>query len=705
MLVTNETVGDLVDRILSESERELPLAYDTETTGFSPVANCVVGFSLSCGNRHGVYVPLRHERILEEEVQVKQGRKKLGPPKVLRSEPHPLNLSMDVAHTIMRAVEESGRVVAMHNAAFDLSMSHKEGWRFEKNKVVCTRVAKWLLSRGMRPMGHLPFGLKTLAKKDLGHEMTEFYEIADPRGIQFSDPETSGVYAADDARSTLRLWHQYEKEMKETWGEDGFLREFLELECPVVRVVAHMRRSGMLVDKTMLVDCHEQVVAEQVKIQAKLNELVEGEFPTSKTQKLSRLLFDQLKWWTPQGMERGKSRAKDDPLGFYSTDEDTLLAQLTRAPERRGKEVAVLLLRWRKLETMRSRYTLSLSEAADVDDRIRTNFNQTSTDTGRFSSSQPVNLQNIPRPSDDEAKEVWIRHLPKIRAAFITVPGKKLIDIDFSQIELRWIAHYSQDPKLLAAYRTWRCGKCGASGEVDVVRYDCPSCGASEMYEKDGKLKKAKMALDGTPQAGCFCLGMDIHQLTSQETGANRQDSKPINFGLCYGMGPWKLSQDLGVPIEEARHYYNRYFNTYRGVHKWHRGVEKQLQEDWFVRTMSGRHRRFDKVQVERDDDGRPSGKYGHTFRSAANAIIQGSAADLMKLAMRNVYRRAVEAEELDRRFWILSTVHDELICEAAEDYAEEAARMMKHEFEHAVKLRVPVVADPAIGDRWSQVH
>lgn len=173
----------------------------------------------------------------------------------------------------------------------------------------------------------------------------------------------------------------------------------------------------------------------------------------------------------------------------------------------------------------------------------------------------------------------------------------------------------------------------------------------------------------------------------------------------CYGMGPWLLSQMLDISIEEAQHYYSRYFNAYPGVRKWHRWVERQLREHWFVRTMSGRHRRFDKVTVDHDEDGRPKGKYGHTFRAAANTIIQGSAADLMKLAMRNVYRNALESGELDKRFWILSTVHDELICEATDDYAEEAARMMKYEFEHAVKLRVPVVADPAIGLRWSEVH
>jgi DNA polymerase-1 len=161
----------------------------------------------------------------------------------------------------------------------------------------------------------------------------------------------------------------------------------------------------------------------------------------------------------------------------------------------------------------------------------------------------------------------------------------------------------------------------------------------------------------------------------------------------------------LDIQIEEAQHYHRRYFNAYQGVRKWHKWVEKQLLDNWYVRTMSGRHRRFDKVLVDRDEDGRPKGKYGHTFRAAANTIVQGSAADLMKLAMRNVFQTMTANGELDRRFWILSTVHDELICEATEDYADEAARMMKYEFEHAVKLRVPIVADPAIGDNWSQVH
>lgn len=704
MLVRNDTVGDLVDRIMSE-DPTTPIGFDTETTGLSAYVDRVVGFSISCGSRHGVYLPVRHERILEEEVQVKQGRKKLGPPKVLRAEPHPLNLGLDVAATVIRALVESKRPLAMHNAAFDLTMAAKEGWVFPVTQRVCdTKIAKWLLCRGVKLTGPKPYGLKTLARKDLGHEMTEFEDVADPRGIQYTDPEVAAEYAADDARSTLRLWLRYEKEMRESWAADGFERIYHDLEMPAARVVAHMRSAGVLVERDTLLDCNRQMVEEQAKIQEKLNGIVQGEFPTTQVQKLSRLMYDILRWWDFDGMERGKARAKGDPLGFYSTDEESLVRQLSRAKDRQGTEIALLLLRWRKLETIRSRYTVSLSDKADPDGRIRCEFAQTNTDTGRYAAAHP-NLQQVPRPAESAAENVWERNLPTIRAAFLSALGKLLLDVDFSQIELRLMAHFSQDPALLAAYRTWKCGKCGAAGETDIVLYTCPVCGALDHRVVDGKKKRAKMDLEGNPELGCFCLGFDIHQLTASQVGCTRQTAKPINFGLIYGMSAWKLSKTVNVSEAEATRYIAKYFTAYPGVRQYHRRVERQLLDRWYVRTMTGRHRRFDKVPVEHDDDGRPRGRYGHVFRAAVNATIQGSGADLMKLAMRNLHRAMLDKGELDRRFWILATVHDELICEVTEDYATDAMGIVQNVFEHAIRLRVPIIAEPAVGRRWNEIH
>lgn len=699
-LVLPDDVAYLVDRILSEPA-DWPIAWDLETTGLSPVADRVVGAALSLAPDHGVYLPLRHTRITKESELTEKEAKRKKPPlrQILGTEEHTANLTKDNLDAVHRAIVQSGRPVVMHNAGFDLSMSKGEGWLFP-NALFDTRVAKWVLSRGIKPpvlVGKGPFSLKNLALLDLDETMTTFNEVSDPRGIQYTEPAAAAEYAAADARNTLRLWASYKKQLE----DNGFWKVFYDLEMPCVHMIAHMRRTGFTLDKEHMLRCHEQVAEEQVRVLAQLSELVGQEYPATKAQKLSRLMYDTLKWWDPGERERGKARAKYDPLGFYPTDEEALLYQLKAGTED-GRKAALLQLRWRKLETMKVRYTKSFVEYVDADGRLRSDFNSMGADTGRWTSSDPP-LQVLPRPVDDSQPDLdeWMKGLPPIRDAFIAPPGRKLIDIDFSQIELRVMAHLSRDPRLLSAYRTWKCGACRAEGETDTALHQCPECGAPD--NPGGRA--AKMALDFTPQPGAFCLGLDVHQLTAGSVGCSRQDAKPINFGLIYGMSSWLLAQVLDVDQDTADEYHARYFASYRGVAKYHANIENLLLKQWYVPTITGRHRRFDPVPVERNRAGRPKGEYGHAFRAATNTTVQGSAADIMKIAMRNVFRRMELEGHLEQDFWFVSTVHDELICEATDTFAAEAAAIMQHEFENAMKLRVPLVANPQMGTQWGAIH
>jgi DNA polymerase-1 len=278
---------------------------------------------------------------------------------------------------------------------------------------------------------------------------------------------------------------------------------------------------------------------------------------------------------------------------------------------------------------------LTLIDYADVDARIHASFNQTGTATGRFSSSGP-NLQNIPRSTDDP-------ELPSIREAFRARDGWKILDIDYSQIELRLMAHFSRDPNMLRIY--------------------------SE--------------------------GGDIHQMTADACGCSRQHAKGINFGLLYRMWHKKLAIVLGIPEEDARMYWRRYFQQYPGVARFQDLTEEKASHDGFITTLIGRKRMLPEIHSP------DKMKASMARRQSINTKIQGSAGDLIKLGMRNIGR------EIRRRGWedrvlIVSQVHDELIFEVRDDVVEEAAAMVKEKLETVVELRVPLIAEPAWAQTWA---
>lgn len=598
-LLRPKDVPKLLKRIRTEKG---PIAVDTETTGLSTVTDRIVGLCLSVSNRHGVYAPFRHE-----EPTAEGGWR-----------PHRDNLPRMVVKDLVRAIVESGRPVIMHNAPFDMAMCAKEAWEFPL--VYDTMVAKWMLQRGVRTR----LGLKQLAKAELGVGMLEW----DFERTCFwrSDMDLCVEYAADDAKRTRQLWTRYEPELR---AIDGFWYCFTELEMPVAEVVAHMKRAGFPFDSEFIRTVHDDILQpELVEIQTQLDGLVRGTFPTTSPQAIGKMMMDDLKWWVPK-TERGKS-------GYFSTAAWVIAAQLEEARPK-GKAVAKRLLRYRKLDALRSRYTLNLIDLVDEDGRIHAGFHQTGTDTGRFSSSGP-NLQNIPRPDES---------LPPIRKAFRADPGYDLIDCDYSQVELRLMAHYSQDPVMLEVYKN----------------------------------------------------GGDIHQTTADAVGSTRQDAKAINFGLIYLMSAWSLAGEINRTVAEAEKFHAAYFRRYRGVRAFHQRVERQVKRDGFVKTMAGRHR------LVPDIDSSNYGKFQAALRMAVNTKIQGSAADLMKIAMRNLHRCWKAKGVLDERVEILSQVHDELIIHSESTFTEEAVVDVRREFENAVKLRVPLVADPGVGKNWLEAH
>jgi DNA polymerase-1 len=298
-----------------------------------------------------------------------------------------------------------------------------------------------------------------------------------------------------------------------------------------------------------------------------------------------------------------------------------------------------LVLSYRQLAKLKSNYVDSLPLLADEHGRVHTTFNQVGTATGRLSSTNP-NLQNIP---------IRTALGREIRAAFIAAPGNVLLSADYSQIELRLMAHFSQDPLLLHAYRNDQ---------------DIHTLTASEVF------------------------GVSAEAM-SKET---RNRAKAVNFGIVYGISPFGLAANLGIDQKEARVYIDRYFERYAGVRKYIDQVLEQTRTEQRVRTLFGRSRPIPDIQS------RNANLRGFAERTAVNTPLQGTAADLIKIAMIRIDRRLTE-EKWNAKMTL--QVHDELLFDVPEDEAESLQQMVKHEMEHVIELSVPIVADTGLGANW----
>jgi len=599
--------GDVDALIAKVGESKRPLAIDTEFSAFDTTIREMWGFSLALDEDHSVYVPVGH-RLYNDG-----------------GDKNPLNIPRESAERILRAVFNSGRLLVAHNWVAELTTFEVFGCSVpEEAHLADTMISGWILARGA-PQS---FGLKPRAEAVLGVKMEPFYrpDAFTERLLKF------GAYAADDTRRTLQLWLHDSPQIEAS----PFKNAFYKVEIPIMRVLAHMKLAGFKVDFDYLRNAYTELNTRILATQKELDTIVKGRFPTTSPKAISRMMFDDLGWWTSR-KERGAS-------GAYPTNITVLEDMEKTANDSRGKKIASLIVRFRKLATLRDRYTKSLAELVCTDGRIRASFMSHGTVTGRFASSGP-NLQNLPRPGD--AKK---QGLPVIRSAFIAEEGSILVVADYSQVELRLLAHYSGDKALVDAYMN----------------------------------------------------GIDIHQQTADACGSSRQDAKPTNFGLMYGMSPRTLARQIGTDERTAAKYHRGYFKMYTGVKTFHQEVFKQTRRDGFVSTLTGRQRVLPDIM-------KSGGKKAAAEREAVNTIIQGSAADLMKIAMVNLYNRWRNPQDhgegapvLGVHVKMLATVHDELVCEASKSHAARVSADMKEEFEAAVRFRVPLVADPAMGRAWS---
>jgi len=401
-------------------------------------------------------------------------------------------------------------------------------------------------------------------------------------------------------------------------------RVYEDIDLPLVPILLLMEKAGVRIDSGVLRKMADRLATDMQRVGEEIFSLAGHRFNINSPKQLGDVLFNKM--GLPRPLKYGKGKV-------ISTAQDVLEELATH------NDVPRMVLEYRQLAKLKSNYADSLPLLADGDGRVHTTFNQVGTATGRLSSTNP-NLQNIPIRTELGRE---------IRAAFIAAPGCVLLSADYSQIELRLLAHFSEDPLLVKAYRTGQ---------------DIHTLTAAEVF--------------GVPA-----------ETMSKET---RNRAKAVNFGIVYGISPFGLAAQLGIEQNEARLYIETYFERYSGVRKYIDRMLEETRREQKVRTMFGRVRPIPDIQS------RNANQRGFAERTAINTPLQGTAADLIKLAMIRI-DKLLAKENLQSRMTL--QVHDELVFDVPEDEVEPMSEMVRHEMEHVLSLSVPLVADVGVGSNW----
>lgn len=591
--VTITTRGELaswVDRCIAAGT----FAFDCETDGLDELKAGLVGFSLCCEPKRACYVPI----ICPDGQRID---------------------AKDARAELERLFSAKGLVLVGHNVKFDWHVTRRFGAPM-KCALRDTMIAAWLLDTEAPSLS-----LGALAERRLGNAGTAYEDVV-PKGATFAmvPVDKATAYAAEDADFTLRLHRILEAEL-ETAGLGSLYRD---IEMKVLPILGAMEAEGIRVEAPRLRAYGAELDRELDRIQASIWKEVGHEFNIASTKQLQEVLF----------VERKLSPGKKTKTGF-STDTSVLEELAAEDPVPRQ------ILRHRSLSKLKSTYVEALSELAESspDGRVHTHYLQTGAATGRLSSRDP-NLQNIPI-RDEEGR--------KIRAAFVAPEGRLLVSADYSQIELVVLAHLSQDPALLAAFKEG----------VDVHR-------------------RTASLLFGIPEA--------------EVTADRRRIAKTINFGVIYGMSAFRLSNELGISRTQAQSFIDAYFKTYAGVLDYIGRVVAEAEKTGYSTTILGRRRPITGITSRNKTEKQAA------ERVAVNTPIQGSAADIVKLAMIRV-DGALRKQSPSSR--LLLQVHDELIVETAEHEAEAVASLVKREMEGAIELSLPLRASVETARSWGDMH
>lgn len=574
------------------------ISLDTETTALKPMEADLVGISFAIEAGQGWYIPVGHSGAgAEEQLARELVLETLRP--ILEGEDYPKvgqNLKYD-ALVLRRAGIELGGVAAD------------------------TMLLSYLLYPASRS-----HGLDSMAAEYLNHKMIAYADVTGTgkKQIGFAEValDTATQYAAEDADITLQLFLKFYPQLQ---GELKTLFESVDL--PLLHVLIDVEWNGIGVDCGKLTALSEAFALQIEELQQKIYALAEGEFNINSPKQLGEILFDRL------GLPHGKKT---------KTGWSTAVGVLTKLADQH--EIVSLVLAYRSLAKLKGTYTDSLPRLVHPDSgRIHTSFNQTVTATGRLSSSEP-NLQNIPIRSEAGRG---------IREAFIPADGHVLLAADYSQIELRVMAHLADESALQQSFQR----------EEDIHQRT-----ASEVF------------------------GVFPEMVTTEM----RRRAKTINFGVLYGMGAFSLGKDLGIPTKEAKQYIDSYFARYPQVSHFIEARKEEARQHLYVKTLLGRH------CAVVDINSRNGQMRSYAERNAVNYPVQGSAADIIKVAMIAIHGRLKEAGFSTK---MVLQVHDELIFDVPVDELEQVRALVQQEMEQAVALQVPISVSIGYGKNWREAH
>ncbi|HFF8946809.1 DNA polymerase I [Serratia marcescens] len=577
-------------------------AFDTETDGLDTLTANLIGLSFAIAPGEAAYLPVAHDYL---------------------DAPSQLDRAY-VLEALKPLLEDDKALKVGQNLKFDMSLLARYGIEM-RGIAYDTMLESYVLdSVGGR------HDMDSLADRYLGHKTITFEEIAGKGKNQLTFNqialEQAAPYAAEDADVTLQLhlamWPQLQQSAE-------LLTVFNEIEMPLLPVLSHIERTGVLIDPAIL-SAHSQELAKRLaELEAQAHELAEEPFNLASTKQLQAILYEKQKLPV----------LKKTPGGAPSTNEEVLAELALDYP------LPKVILEYRGLAKLKTTYTDKLPLMINpVSGRVHTSYHQAVTATGRLSSSDP-NLQNIPVRNDEGRR---------IRQAFIAPEGYRIVAADYSQIELRIMAHLSQDEGLLKA----------------------------------------------------FAEGKDIHRATASEvfgvpldkvTGEQRRSAKAINFGLIYGMSAFGLARQLGIPRGEAQRYMDLYFERYPGVLDYMERTRQQASEQGYVSTLDGRRLYLPDVRSSN------AMRRKAAERAAINAPMQGTAADIIKRAMIEVDAWLQGQEKPLVR--AIMQVHDELVFEVHESVIEEASQRIRQLMEDSMTLAVPLKVDVGVGMNWDEAH
>lgn len=619
------------------------IAFDVETTGLDKMQAKLVGISLAVDGQTGYYIPLGHvpsdaaddiEGGVDANGRIDMTSK--GKPRQMNmfgeEEEKPDeagNLKQLALATVIDALTPTltnpDIPKIAHNAKFDLILMRRYGIDVQPI-TFDTMLAEWVREAGSRNLG-----LKNLVSDRLGKTMQEITELIGKGAKQISFGRVPIVPAANYASADTAMLHRLLPILDKQFPDDQARSLYQEIEMPLVPIIADIEMRGVLLDKPFLRKLSAELDERLEVVEQEIYELAGGdvEFNISSLNQLNEVLFEKLMLPT-KGLKKTKT-------GNYSITASVLDGLRGEHP------IIDQILDYRGLTKLKSTYVDALPALINpATGRVHTSYNQTGAVTGRFSSNDP-NLQNIPIRSEEGRR---------VRKAFIAQAGHVLLAVDYSQVELRILAHYSQDAALLDAFHQG----------LDIHRSTAAA----------------------------------VHQVNLEEvTYEQRSFAKSVNFGLMYGMGAFRLARDAGMSRKDAQYFIDTYFERFPGVQQYLDDSKDFARENGYVETLLGRRRYFPEL-LEGSNAGHMQKQRAE--REAINMPVQGTAADILKIAMINLHH---ELRAQDYRARMILQVHDELVLEVPDEELDDVTPLVRQTMESAYELDAPLRADANVGRNW----